>query len=220
MHDFAVTKEHAIFPGFPITADLARIKAGGPHWSWDASKETFVGVMPRDGSVDKLRWFRGPACSVFHIVNSYTEGSKVHMDLCVSNVPVFGFIRDAAGMTITPDQLEGSVERWTFDLSKPGDEFTRQKLADSADMPRTATTDMMRDYSIAYLARFNPQSGAAHPQRPGRRRLQRAGASRSEERPVQDAADGPDGHDAGTRAHPFIEAGPRRLARLRGGSAR
>jgi carotenoid cleavage dioxygenase len=80
------------------------------------------------------------------------------MDLCVSNVPVFGFIRDAAGMTITPDQLEGSVERWTFDLSKPGDEFTRQKLADSADMPRTATTDMMRDYRIAYLARFNPQA--------------------------------------------------------------
>src|SRR5689334_10925913 len=81
MHDFVVTKEHAIFPGFPIAADLARIKAGGPHWAWDPSKETFVGIMPRDGSVDELRWFRGPACSVFHIMNSYTEGSKVHMDL-------------------------------------------------------------------------------------------------------------------------------------------
>jgi carotenoid cleavage dioxygenase-like enzyme len=157
MHDFAVTQEHAVFPGFPIAADLNRIKAGGPHWRWEKDLETFVGIMPRNGSVDQLRWFRGPACSVFHIVNAYTEGSKVHMDLCVSNVPVFQFIRDAANMTIQPHELQGAVERWTFDLSKPGDEFQRDTLAQSADMPRTATKDMMKDYDVAYLARFNPQ---------------------------------------------------------------
>jgi carotenoid cleavage dioxygenase-like enzyme len=157
MHDFAVTREHAIFPGFPIAADLKRLEAGGPHWRWEAGLETFVGIMPRDASVNKLRWFRGPACSVFHIVNAYTEGSKVHMDLCVSNVPVFQFIRDAANMQTRPDQIEGGVERWTFDLSKAGDEFQRQTIAQSADMPRTATKDMMRDYDVAYLARFNPQ---------------------------------------------------------------
>jgi carotenoid cleavage dioxygenase len=60
-------------------------------------------------------------------------------------------------MQIRPDQIEGGVERWTFDVSKPGDEYTRQTLAPSADMPRTATKDMMRDYSVGYLARFNPQ---------------------------------------------------------------
>jgi carotenoid cleavage dioxygenase len=92
-------------------------------------------------------------------MNSYTEGSKVHMDLSVSNLPVFEFIRAAANLHITPDKLEGSVERWTFDLSKPGDEFQRQKLTEGADMPRTATKDMMRDYRIGYLARFNPQAG-------------------------------------------------------------
>jgi carotenoid cleavage dioxygenase-like enzyme len=159
MHDFAVTREHAIFPGFPIAADLERIKAGGPHWRWEAGLETFVGIMPRAASVDELRWFRGPAASVFHIMNSYTEGSKVHMDLSVANVPVFQFIRDAANMQVRPDQIEGAVERWTFDLAKPGDEFSRQKIADSADMPRTATKDMMRDYDVGYLARFNPQFG-------------------------------------------------------------
>ena len=35
MHDFAVTKEHVIFPVFPTTADLDRIKAGGAHWVWE-----------------------------------------------------------------------------------------------------------------------------------------------------------------------------------------
>ena len=157
MHDFAVTKEHAIFPGFPIVADLKRLQAGGPHWRWESGLETFVGIMPRDGSTDQLRWFRGPPCSVFHIMNAYTEGSKVHLDLCVASVPVFQFIRDASNMQIRPDQIEGGVERWTFDLSKPSNEYERQTLAQSADMPRTATKDMMRDYSVGYLARFNPQ---------------------------------------------------------------
>ncbi|MEJ1965285.1 MAG: carotenoid oxygenase family protein [Gammaproteobacteria bacterium] len=138
-------------------ADLERLKAGGPHWRWESGLETFVGIMPRDGSPDQLRWFRGPACSVFHIMNAYTEGSKVHMDLCVANVPVFQFIRDASNMQIRPDQIEGGVERWTFDLSKTGDEYTRATLTQSADMPRTATKDMMSDYSVGYLARFNPQ---------------------------------------------------------------
>jgi carotenoid cleavage dioxygenase len=49
MHDFVVTKEHVIFPVFPITADLDRIKAGGCHWVWEPTKETFVGIMPREG---------------------------------------------------------------------------------------------------------------------------------------------------------------------------
>ncbi|MGH8261241.1 MAG: carotenoid oxygenase family protein, partial [Steroidobacteraceae bacterium] len=45
MHDFAVTKEHAIFPVFPITADLARIKAGGPHWVWEGGRDSYIGIM-------------------------------------------------------------------------------------------------------------------------------------------------------------------------------
>jgi carotenoid cleavage dioxygenase len=159
MHDFAVTREHAIFPCFPIAADLERLKAGGPHWRWEPTFDTVVGIMPREGSVKDMRWFRGPACSVFHIMNSFTEGSRVHMDLCVTNVPVFEFMRTAAGLHLRPDQIEGQVERWTFDLSKPSDGYTRTKIAESADMPRVANTDAMRDYRIGYVARFNPMVG-------------------------------------------------------------
>jgi Retinal pigment epithelial membrane protein/EF-hand domain pair len=52
--------------------------------------------MPRAGRVDQMRWFRAPACSVFHFINGYTEGNKVHMDMCVSDVPALARRRDGA----------------------------------------------------------------------------------------------------------------------------
>ncbi len=159
MHDFAVTQEHVVFPGFPITADLARLRAGGPHWAWDPSLETFVGIMPRAGRIDQIRWFRGPACSVFHILNAFTEGNRLHMDLSVSNLPAFSFIREATKMDVPQYALQGEISRWTFDLSKPGDEFERQTIAPSGDLPRVAAKDNTRNYDIAYYERFDPSIG-------------------------------------------------------------
>ena len=67
-----------------------------------------------------MRWFRGPACSVFHFMNAFTEGTKVHMDFSVSNVPVFPFIRQAADLHIPQYAVNGEISRWTFDLAQPG----------------------------------------------------------------------------------------------------
>ncbi len=114
MHDFVVTREHVIFPGFPIVAELERLRAGGAHWAWDASKESFFGIMPRDGGVDQMRWFRTGPCSVFHFINGYTEGNKVHVDACVSDVPAFAFIREAGGLHIQPQDMHGNLLRWIF----------------------------------------------------------------------------------------------------------
>jgi carotenoid cleavage dioxygenase-like enzyme len=160
MHDFVVTKEHAIFPGFPIAADLARIKAGGPHWAWDQSKESYIGIMPRAGRVDEMRWFRARPCSVFHFMNGFSEGSKVHIDMCTSDVPAFTFMREAGGLHVPQQEVHGNILRWTFDLSKPGDTPEETVLAPAGDFPRTADKDMMVDYDVAYFMgldfRFGP----------------------------------------------------------------
>jgi carotenoid cleavage dioxygenase len=159
MHDFVVTREHVIFPGFPIVAELERMKAGGAHWAWDASKESFIGIMPRRGKVDQIRWFRARPCSVFHFINGYTEGSKVHVDMCVSDVPAFAFIREAGGLNIQPQDMRGNLVRWTFDLSKPGDQPEESVLAPSGDFPRIANKDSMSDYDIAYYGRVDLSFG-------------------------------------------------------------
>jgi carotenoid cleavage dioxygenase-like enzyme len=159
MHDFVVTQEHVIFPGFPIVAELERLRAGGAHWAWDASKESFIGIMPRRGRVDQIRWFRARACSVFHFINGFTEGSKVHVDMCVSDVPAFAFIREAGNLHIQPQDLRGDLVRWTFDLSKPGDRPEEHVLAPAGDFPRIANKDSMSDYDIAYYGRVDLRFG-------------------------------------------------------------
>ncbi|HEY8508933.1 MAG TPA: carotenoid oxygenase family protein, partial [Steroidobacteraceae bacterium] len=159
MHDFVVTREHVIFPGFPIVADLERIKAGGHHWAWDPGKPSFVGIMPRNGRVDQMRWYTAPACSAFHFMNAFTEGSKVHIDFSVTNVPVFAFMREAGGLHIAPHELTGEMVRWTFDLSDPADRFERYTLGTAGDLPRIADKDAMRDYEIGYYMQIDTSRG-------------------------------------------------------------
>ena len=160
MHDFCVTKKHAIFPVFPTTADFDRIKSGGPHWIFEPGKESFVGIMPRDGSVKEMRWFRFPeARMAFHFMNAYSEGDKVHMDFGVSNANPFPFIMRASGLTPDPTKMRGGLVRWTFDLGKPGDEIVETPIGAPGDMPRVADKDHMKDYEIGYYQRFDPEVG-------------------------------------------------------------
>lgn len=159
MHDFAVTQEHIVFPFMPITADRARIEAGGPHWIWEPEKESWIGIMPRDGSVDDMRWFRRPACSVFHFMNAYTEGNRVVVDACYTKVNPFPFITEESGLRYDPMELDGALTRWTFDLSKPGETFDEDAIGPGGDMPRVADADAMKPYSIAYYAIVDPELG-------------------------------------------------------------
>lgn len=159
MHDFAVTHEHVIFPVFPITASLDRIKAGGHHWIFEQDKESFIGIMPRDGSVKHMRWFRGPARSSFHFMNAYSEGNRVHMYFGVSKAPPFPFMQKASGIDLHPSQVRIGFVRWTFDLNKPGDQFEEEIIGPSGDMPRVAQKDHMTDFDIGYYQTYDPQNG-------------------------------------------------------------
>src|SRR5256885_13121057 len=49
-----------LFRSYPTTCDLERLKAGGDHWVHELARDSWVGVVPRYGSVAELRWFRGP----------------------------------------------------------------------------------------------------------------------------------------------------------------
>jgi carotenoid cleavage dioxygenase-like enzyme len=159
MHDFALTKEHVIFPVFPHTADLARIIAGGAHWIFEPDKDSFVGIMPREGTVSDMRWFRGPARSAFHFMNAYTEGSRVHLDFGCGKTSPFPFIREASNIHIRPEEMAGNLVRWTFDLSKPGEKWDETILGPGGDMPRVADKDALVDYDVGYYETFDPTVG-------------------------------------------------------------
>ena len=159
MHDFVVTKEHAIFPVFPTVCTMEGLKKGNQHWEWDPTKNTHVGIMPRDGDVSEMRWFEGPPCFSYHMMNSFTEDNLVHMDLCVADMNMFPFIMIDGGHDYNPRNANGRLARWTFDMAGDSNTWVETQLGPDGDMPRVADKDMMKDYEIGYYAHFNPQFG-------------------------------------------------------------
>ncbi|WP_433920428.1 carotenoid oxygenase family protein [Streptomyces canus] len=128
IHDFVVTQDYVIFPVMPNAADLDRIKAGGPHWQWDPSKETCLGVMPRYGTADQIRWYRGPARFTYHFFNAYNEGTTIHIDGCVAEAQPAPFLYPD---TIVYDVTKGvsRITRWTADYAADdGKGFEEQVL--------------------------------------------------------------------------------------------
>ncbi|OHC94235.1 MAG: carotenoid oxygenase [Sphingomonadales bacterium RIFCSPLOWO2_12_FULL_63_15] len=164
IHDFAISEKYAIFPIFPTTADLERLKAGGAHWAHQQELDSWVGIMPRYGKVEEMRWFRGrPGISAFHLVNAFDDGDLVHLDLCLSDTNAFGFMREAGGIQRDQREIGGGLTRWTFDMSKDGESYAERVMGPPGDMPRLRDADQGRPYRAAWYMSMNPQGGPPLP---------------------------------------------------------
>jgi carotenoid cleavage dioxygenase len=81
IHDFAITERHAVFLLCPIVFDLAKAAGGGSPFSWEPERGTRIGVLPRRGRSEDVRWFDTDPCYVFHPLNAYDEGDEVVLDV-------------------------------------------------------------------------------------------------------------------------------------------
>ncbi|MCJ2181801.1 carotenoid oxygenase family protein [Novosphingobium sp. 1949] len=160
IHDFLITERYAIFPIFPTTADLDRIAAGGPHWAHQQELESWVGIMPRYGKVEEMRWFKGPkGVSAFHFLNAYEEGDFVHLDVCLSDTCAFPFMREAGGVDRAQQDVGGGLTRWSFDMGKPGESFESRVIGPPGDMPRIPDASQGRLHRKGWYLTINPQGG-------------------------------------------------------------
>jgi carotenoid cleavage dioxygenase-like enzyme len=159
MHDFVITENYAVFPVYPTTADIERLKAGGVHWAHQQDLESWVGIMPRYGKVSDMRWFKGPkGVSAFHMTNGFDEGNLVHMDACLTDTNGFPFMREAGGVHRAQNELRGGLTRWTFDMSRGGDSFEERIIAPPGDLPRIRDEDQGRPYNVVWMPSMNPQA--------------------------------------------------------------
>ena len=109
IHDFNLTERHVVFMDLPIVFDLEWALAGGRfpyHWSDDYGAR--LGVMPRGGRADQLRWFDVAPCYVFHPLNAYDDGNRIVID-----VARYPRLWDGDSTTFEAAQLH----RWTIDLA-------------------------------------------------------------------------------------------------------
>jgi len=135
VHDFIVTERHILFPILPLTGSLWRALRGKPPYAWDPGKGSCVGVMKRGGSARDIRWFRGEACFVFHVMNAWDDGDRIVADVMQSEVaPLFPH---PDGRRTDPEKSRARLCRWSFDLTSNTDSFTRTYLDDiSGEFPR------------------------------------------------------------------------------------
>jgi carotenoid cleavage dioxygenase-like enzyme len=159
MHDFTITKNYALFPVYPTTCDLQRLKAGGDHWVHEMDRDSWVGVMPRFGSGAEMRWFRGPkGVSCYHMMNAFEDADgRIQFDQCLSSVNAFPFIQRASGLHFAPGETGARLERWTIDLRQGNDRVTETVIGPPGDFPVIPASVQGRPYSHSWMLTMNPQ---------------------------------------------------------------
>lgn len=158
MHDFAITENYALFPIYPTTCELDRLKDGGDHWIHHQELDSWLGVLPRYGDVSEIRWFKGPkGVSCYHMMNAFEDGEgRVHFDQCLSDSNAFPFIRKASGIALEQWELNGRLARWTVDPKGAGDEVVETVIGPPGDFPIIPAANQGRPYDHAWMLTMNP----------------------------------------------------------------
>ena len=159
MHDFTVTENYALFPVYPTTCDLDRLRAGGDHWVHHQDLDSWLGVMPRYGDVAELRWFRGPkGVSCYHMLNAHEDADGlIHFDQCLSDSNAFPFIREASGIALQQWELNGRLARWTVDPKGTADTIVETVIGPPGDFPVIPAAKQGRLFDHGWMLTMNPE---------------------------------------------------------------
>ncbi|WP_437673575.1 carotenoid oxygenase family protein [Sorangium sp. So ce131] len=77
MHDFAITERYVVFCVLPVL--LGDVGSPVPI-RWVDDFPARIGVLPRDGGNEDLRWFDVAPCTISHTVNAFEEGDAIVLD--------------------------------------------------------------------------------------------------------------------------------------------
>jgi len=130
VHDTAITETQVVLFDLPVTFNLDAAMAGNVFpYLWNPGYGARVGLLPRDGEADDVRWCEVELCYVYQPLNAYDlpDGRAV---LDVVRHPKM-FDTDTLG----PNEGSPTLERWTVDpaagkvleerLDDRGEEFPR-----------------------------------------------------------------------------------------------
>jgi len=160
VHDFAITDEWVVFPFFPLITDMDVVKQGGSFYQWHPDQQTHIALVPRYGTADDIRWFRGPTTSAGHMMNAFREGSKIHLDVCLYEGNCFPFFTTPEGET-TP-MVPPFLTRLTMDLERNDEGFEKNRLLNvSCEMPRTDDRYQGRPYRHGYMIAYRSADGSS-----------------------------------------------------------
>ncbi len=77
VHDFAISRNYAIFLDLPVTFSIDEAMKGTMPFMWDEGYGARIGLLHRDRARhgEQPRWFDVDLCYIFHIVNAWDDGA-------------------------------------------------------------------------------------------------------------------------------------------------
>ncbi|KAK9101212.1 hypothetical protein Scep_024642 [Stephania cephalantha] len=72
-HEIGVTEKYNVIMDMALTINIERLLKGGPLIKYDKEDYTRIGVMPRYGDADSIKWFEVQPHCTFHIFNCFED---------------------------------------------------------------------------------------------------------------------------------------------------
>ena len=79
-HDMAFTENYAILNDCPLFWDPELLAQGVHAVRFCPDLPTRIGVLPRRGDRDDIRWFEADPTYVLHWINAYEDGDEIVLD--------------------------------------------------------------------------------------------------------------------------------------------
>ncbi|KAM2544464.1 hypothetical protein TB1_016149 [Malus domestica] len=76
-HDIGVTQKYNVIIDHPLTMDIKRLVMGGPLMKYETEGYARIGVMPRYGNAESVKWFVVQTNCTFHFLNCFEEDNEV-----------------------------------------------------------------------------------------------------------------------------------------------
>jgi carotenoid cleavage dioxygenase len=157
MHDFAASRNHAIFMDLPAIFDMELAMKGGMPIRWSDDYPARFGVMPREGSDDQVKWFDVAPCYCFHTLNAHEDGDEV----VVYGMRVPEIWRDSSAMDMSAQPAPQDMPRlheWRLNLTS-GSVKERYLDDDAAEFPRIPPSRQGQRLRFGYALGGDPDSG-------------------------------------------------------------
>ena len=75
MHDFVFTENYVLFFDSPAIFDVMAMMRSEPGIRWEPEKGTRIGVLPRRGKGEDVRWFEAEKFYAVHFFNAWDDGN-------------------------------------------------------------------------------------------------------------------------------------------------
>jgi carotenoid cleavage dioxygenase len=148
MHDFCTTQNNVVFMDLPIVWDFEARAKGGLGIRFDDDYGARLGVMPRDGTSDDVRWFEIEPCYVYHTLNAYEDGDEIVVEGC----RLVGYM--------TKDMIKPpspTLHRWRLNLVNGS--VSEEQIDDlGIDFPRVPDALVGQKHRYGYFAQFGTET--------------------------------------------------------------